>query len=320
MEKNIMSFINTLEGFKTAIKNAHWSSNNMSEHKLCDDIAETLNSTQDEIAEIAQGLYGQIKKTELEPTSYKLTTLKTLINDLTDKTNEFYQQIDGDKNIGLRSTIETFIGQLNKFQYLNDLCIKENIKKKLKTLKENKMAMTESEIRSLIKESIRNVKNKNSNHCTSKDLKEIIKENVEKVLREISYSTARNAYLKMLDMGQHDRGKDLSDKYSDINDDYVNGVTYDLKTDSMNVEREDGNTKLTPSYRRRTDKDGNQTVVRRTRNPYNFNNYDETPIEGLYSDMKPENRTTNRKRAANLAKHFNNFMGKNMYDKNFFIK
>lgn len=62
MKNNIMKFINDCEGWKTYIKNSHWSSSNMNEHKLFDDIADSVSEIQDMVAEIAQGLYGQIKR------------------------------------------------------------------------------------------------------------------------------------------------------------------------------------------------------------------------------------------------------------------
>ena len=57
--KNILKFLCKLEGYKTAIKNAHFSASNMSEHKLFDDIYKTIADSQDEIGEICQGIYGQ---------------------------------------------------------------------------------------------------------------------------------------------------------------------------------------------------------------------------------------------------------------------
>ena len=42
MKKDIVNFLCKLEGYKTTIKNAHFSASRMSEHKLMDDIADKL--------------------------------------------------------------------------------------------------------------------------------------------------------------------------------------------------------------------------------------------------------------------------------------
>lgn len=42
MNKTILDYINKCEGWKTAIKQLHWDADNLSQHKLCDDIAEKI--------------------------------------------------------------------------------------------------------------------------------------------------------------------------------------------------------------------------------------------------------------------------------------
>lgn len=161
MKSNILSIINKIEGYKVSIKNFHWSSENMSEHKLCDDIADSISSNEDELSEVAQGLYGQIKKNEVKPISYKMVNTKKMLQDLLKDIESFYKTIQGEKEIGLRSVVENFISEINKFLYLIDFCIKEDYKKilkrKLNEGKEQKYTFTESEIREGIKTAIKNV-------------------------------------------------------------------------------------------------------------------------------------------------------------------
>jgi hypothetical protein len=42
MNSKVLSFVNKCEGWKTAIKSLHWDSKNLSQHKLCDDIADKV--------------------------------------------------------------------------------------------------------------------------------------------------------------------------------------------------------------------------------------------------------------------------------------
>lgn len=140
MKRNVLTYINKLQAYKTAIKNLHWSSKNMSEHKLWDDIADSLADAQDEMAEISQGLFGRIKLNELKPRRYNITNSKKTLNDIIKDTKMFYSTIKRSNDyIGLRSVVENFLAELDKFTYLMDFCIKEDIKRNIKeSLNENK--------------------------------------------------------------------------------------------------------------------------------------------------------------------------------------
>lgn len=129
MKDSVITFINKLEGFKTAIKNLHWSSSNMSEHKLFDDIASSVSDIQDEVSEMEQGLHGQIEKNKLHPTSYTIEGSKKFLDDLKSETKTFYDSIDGDEYIGIRSSVESFLGEIDKYKYLMNLCLKEDFKR-----------------------------------------------------------------------------------------------------------------------------------------------------------------------------------------------
>ena len=132
MKSIIMSYINKLHGYKTAVKNLHWSAKNMSEHKLCDDIIDLIDKIEDEIAEICQGIYKQIKLNELKPIQYKISSTDKMLVDLLNDTKEFHSKLTNERYIGLRSVIESFMSEINKFQYLIRFCIKEDFKRNAK--------------------------------------------------------------------------------------------------------------------------------------------------------------------------------------------
>ena len=164
MKRNILSFVNKLQSYKTAIKNLHWSAKNMSEHKLWDEIADTVADTQDEVAEIAQGIFGNIKLNELKPRRYNITNSKKTLTDITKDTKLFYATIKrGEQFVGLRSVVENFIAELEKYQYLMNFCIKEDIKRTIRNSineskkKNSKIRITENQLRSAIREAIDNV-------------------------------------------------------------------------------------------------------------------------------------------------------------------
>lgn len=157
MKTNILNYINKLQGYKTAIKNLHWSSKHMSEHKLLDEIADSVANNQDEIAEMCQGLYGKIKINELKPKRYKITNSKKMLFDLLRDTKSFNSSIKGRELTGVRSVVEAFIGEINKFVYLMDMCIKEDIKRNFKSsLNESNSDINETSLRETIQKAIKN--------------------------------------------------------------------------------------------------------------------------------------------------------------------
>lgn len=157
MKTNILNYINKLQAYKTAIKNLHWSSKHMNEHKLLDEIADSVAKNQDDIAEMCQGLYGKIKLNELKPKRYNITNSKKMLFDMLKDTKSFYSSIKGRELTGVRSVVESFIGELNKFVYLIDMCIKEDIKNSFKPfLNESNDFYEEMTLREAVKDAIKN--------------------------------------------------------------------------------------------------------------------------------------------------------------------
>lgn len=157
MKSSILVYINKLQAYRTAIKNIHWSSNNMSEHKLFDDIGDTVSDVQDEVAEMAQGIYGKLKFNELKPKRYNITSSKKMLQDLLSTTETFLQTLNRNKSlVAIKSVIENFVGELNKYLYLLDFCLKEDLKRRLKNpINENKIVISESDLRDIIREAIK---------------------------------------------------------------------------------------------------------------------------------------------------------------------
>lgn len=158
MKRSILIYINKLQAYKTAIKNIHWSSNNMSEHKLFDDIEDAVADVQDEIAEVAQGVYGKLKLNELKPRRYNISSSKKMLQDLLNDTQQFLTTLRSKELVGIKSSIEAFIGKIDQFRYLLDFCLKEDLKRRIVTkINENRR---EHELRKAIHEAVINVLNK----------------------------------------------------------------------------------------------------------------------------------------------------------------
>ena len=153
MKNNIKSYLNKLQAYRTAIQNLHWSSKNMSEHKLLDELNDIVGEHEDKVAEVAQGIFGQIKINELRPRRYNITDSRKMLQDLYNDTMKFHATTKSKQMIGLRSEVESFITTLNQYDYLLDFCLKEDLKRRLK------YKINENRLRTLVHESVIKVLN-----------------------------------------------------------------------------------------------------------------------------------------------------------------
>ena len=120
---SFINYLNILEGYKTKIKNLHWSAPAMNIHEKLDDFLDILSEYQDAVAEESMGIYGQIAPNVISGKSCDCIDALSTLESLKTKTNAFYLGL-GDKleHVGLRSETETFIHQINKYLYLFRLC------------------------------------------------------------------------------------------------------------------------------------------------------------------------------------------------------
>ena len=134
MNKKVLDFVNKLEGYKTAIKQLHWDAKNMSQHELCDDIAESIAEFQDTVSEVEQSITGKLKVNSLKPTEYKIKDLKSFVEDVLDATNNFYKEVKdmGDTYVGMASDCESFLSDMQRKLYLVNFTLKEELKERLK--------------------------------------------------------------------------------------------------------------------------------------------------------------------------------------------
>ena len=170
MNREILTFVNLLEGYKTAIKSLHWNSNSISQHEKCDEIANSIANFQDVVSEVEQSISGNLPFNKLKGTEYKITNIQDFIKDVITNTKDFHKKLGkmGDDYIGLRSECETFLAKMQRLSYLINFTLKESFKRNYKKkinessftdLQENKksVTLTESQLSCAINEAINNV-------------------------------------------------------------------------------------------------------------------------------------------------------------------
>lgn len=136
MNKDILDYINTLQGYLTALKTLHWSADSLSQHKLCDDIASDISDFEDLVSEVEQSISGKIKHNEFKPKSYKISTLKVFIEDVISDSQAFLKELErmGNKYIGIKSECESFIGTMQRNLYLVNFTLKEEMKMRIREM------------------------------------------------------------------------------------------------------------------------------------------------------------------------------------------
>ena len=77
MKKVILDYINKMEGWKTAIKSLHWDADNLSQHRLCDDIAGAIAGFQAQVCEVEQAISGYLRINSIKGVRYKIKDFNT---------------------------------------------------------------------------------------------------------------------------------------------------------------------------------------------------------------------------------------------------
>ena len=136
MDKTILAFIEKLEIFKTKIKALHWDADSLSQHKLCDEIAESIAEFQDQVSEVEQSLSGKLPKNQFKPGNQEfgeIGSLKEFVKSVIDNTNAFYKELQdkGDDYIGMRSDCESFLSDMQRKLYLVNFTMKEDMKRRI---------------------------------------------------------------------------------------------------------------------------------------------------------------------------------------------
>ena len=134
MNSKILSFVNKCESWKVEIKELHWAAKNLSQHKLCDDIASTISDFEDLVSEVEQSISGKIDLNTLNPDKASETNLKDFVEDVISSSKDFLKELEGmgEEYIGIKSECESFIGTMQRNLYLVNFTMKEELKARLK--------------------------------------------------------------------------------------------------------------------------------------------------------------------------------------------
>ena len=83
-----------------------------------------------------QSLSGNLPLNQLSASRYKVKNLKQFVNDVILTTTKFYNRLKrkSDEYIGMRSECESFLAQMQRYNYLVDFTLKEDFKRNFENL------------------------------------------------------------------------------------------------------------------------------------------------------------------------------------------
>ena len=132
-EEFFLDYINFLEGIKTHCKAMHWGIMNVDvkskrgAHIYLDDFLEIISNYQDMIAETTQGIFGNfitLKNIKGKPVPEGVAeTPHDFCQWLQNNVITFYNMLTAPALVGIKSETETFIKDIQKYNYLFNLCI-----------------------------------------------------------------------------------------------------------------------------------------------------------------------------------------------------
>ena len=118
-----IDFLNRLEGWKTKCKNLHWAAPKKNIHVYLDEFLEILSDYQDSLAEGYMGILGKMQPNAINGVQSNTLNALDFINEVKLNTLSFYDKLPKETVYkGITSECETFIQNINKYDYLFRLC------------------------------------------------------------------------------------------------------------------------------------------------------------------------------------------------------
>lgn len=118
-----IDFLNKLEGWKTKCKNLHWAAPKKNIHVYLDEFLDVLSDYQDSLAEGYMGILGKMQPNAIKGIPSGALNAIDFIKEVKAVTLAFYDKIPQETIYkGIISECETFIQNINKYDYLFSLC------------------------------------------------------------------------------------------------------------------------------------------------------------------------------------------------------
>ena len=118
MKKEYINFLCELHGYLIRVKEIHWSTDNNSEHLLCDEIEDDIHGCEDRFAECAMGMEdARIRVGQLLPILPNAENLFDMLKELEDDVMKMKKKLTGPENGGLFNILDDIQECCNKYKY-----------------------------------------------------------------------------------------------------------------------------------------------------------------------------------------------------------
>ena len=118
MKKEYINFLCELHGYLIRVKEIHWSTDNNSEHLLCDEIEDDIHGCEDRFAECAMGMEDtRIRVGQLLPILPNAENLFDMLKELEEDVMKMKKKLTGPENGGLFNILDDIQECCNKYKY-----------------------------------------------------------------------------------------------------------------------------------------------------------------------------------------------------------
>lgn len=121
LKDDTFNFLLKVLGYRNQLRVNHWQTEVFSEHKMTDDLMETIDEKVDEIGESTLGIFGRpkIEKQNTEVTDIKDISTKEIIENIHKDLCELVEQYKETEYEGLVSLLGDFCAEMEKYKYLS---------------------------------------------------------------------------------------------------------------------------------------------------------------------------------------------------------
>lgn len=121
--EKFITFLNLMEGLKIRIKEKHWTSKNINNHRELDDLYWNLIRFEDAFAEEGIIIFGEIQPGEIK--AVELDSNIDVIDACLKMTDKLHNLCGTPECAGILSEIDSFIHELNTAKYLAKMTVVE---------------------------------------------------------------------------------------------------------------------------------------------------------------------------------------------------
>ena len=118
-KQKLIEVVGKLEGYKTRLKELHWSAPSHSMHIITDEFSDELGKFEDDMAENAMAILGLIKVGDIQGVLPEATNFGEFLTQLRGLLSGIKEETEDQMWSGLVNIVDDFWSTVNRYVYLN---------------------------------------------------------------------------------------------------------------------------------------------------------------------------------------------------------